>query len=55
MKALLTKLLSFAINVSTGLMDLIFSLFGWFIFSVAVGAGLTLGSLLAFLYVIYGG
>ncbi|EJB1248242.1 hypothetical protein MUH72_000166 [Salmonella enterica] len=55
MKALAIKLLYLAIHTATGAMDLISKLLCWFIFATAVGAGLTFGSLLAFLYVIYGG
>lgn len=55
MKALAIKLLYLAIHIATGTMDLISKLLCWFIFATAVGAGLTFGSLLAFLYVIFGG
>lgn len=55
MKALLIKLCGLSVKNATQIMELISSLLCWFLCSVAVGAGLTFGSLVAFLYVIYGG
>lgn len=55
MKTLLIKLCVLSVKNATQVMELISSLLGLFLFSVAVGAGLTFGSLVAFLYVIYGG
>lgn len=55
MKVWAIKLLYLAVHTVTGAMDLVGKLLYWSLFATAVGAGLTFGSLLAFLYVIYGG
>ncbi|ELP5616081.1 MULTISPECIES: hypothetical protein [Enterobacteriaceae] len=55
MKIWVIRFLYLAMHIVTGTLDLVGKLLYWSLFATAVGAGLTFGSLLAFLYVIYGG
>lgn len=54
MKALMKKFWQQTINDTRKVLDVISLLLGWFLFSVAIGAGLTFGCLLAIIYLIYG-
>ena len=53
MKVWTIKLLYLTMHTVTGTMDFVGKLFYWFLFSTAIGFGLTIGSLSAILYVIY--
>ena|GEM_PF-4892655 len=54
MNTLVTKTYLVAIKEARKVLDIISLLLGWFLFSFAIGAGLTFGCLFAFAYVIYG-